>query len=99
MFEAAKRVTAHKIKIKKALYLDNLNKISVKLNQNKTNLGYQGLITIILIEFCGFMKFRLSRSNFIFSSRCVKVFIEKNEKDIYWEGIWVYISDSSKIFD
>ena len=98
MFEAAKRVTAHKIKKKKALYLHNLNKISVKLNQNKTNLAYQGLITIILIAFCGFMKFRLSRSNFIFSSTCVKVFIEKSKKDIYWEGMWVYISDSSKNF-
>ena len=98
MFEAAKRVTARKIKKKKALYLDNLNKISVKLNQNKTNLAYQGIITIILITFCGFMKFRLNRSNFVISSTHVKVFIEKSKTDIYWEGMWVYISDSSKWF-
>ena len=57
MFEAAKRVTAHRIKKKKALSLDDLNKIFVKLNQNKTNLADQCLLTIMLITFCGFMRF------------------------------------------
>ena len=100
IFEAAKRVTAHKIKKKKALSLHDFNKI-VKLNQNKTNLADQHLLTIILIAFCGFMRFsevpRLRRSDFIFSSTYVKVFIEKSKTDIYREGMWVYISASSKI--
>ena len=48
IFKAAKRVTAHKIKKKKALSLHDLNKIFVKLNQSKTTL------TITLIAFCGF---------------------------------------------
>ena len=43
-----------------------------KLNQNKTNLVDQRLLTITLIAFCGFMRFsevsRLRRSDFIFSS-------------------------------
>ena len=43
MFEAAKRVIAHKIKMKKALSLGNLNKTFDKLNQNKTNLADQCL--------------------------------------------------------
>ena len=43
MFEAAKRVIAHKIKMKKALSLSNLNKTFDKLNQNKTNLADQCL--------------------------------------------------------
>ena len=101
IFEAAKRVTAHKIKKKKALSLHDLNKIFVKLNQNKTNLADQRLLTIILIAFCGFMRFsevsRLLRSDFIFSSTYVKDFIEKSKTGIYREGNWVYISASSKI--
>ena len=43
MFEAAKRVIAHKIKMKKVLSLSNLNKTFDKLNQNKTNLADQCL--------------------------------------------------------
>ena len=70
MFEAAKRVTGHRIKKKKTLSLDDLNKIFVKLNQNKTNLADQRQLTIILIAFCGFMRFsevsRLRRSDFVF---------------------------------
>ena len=101
MFEAAKRVTAHRIKKKKALSLDDMNKIFVKLNQNKTNLADQRLLTIILTAFCGFMRFsevsRLRRSDFVFRSTYVKVFIEKSKTDIYREGMWVYISGSSKI--
>ena len=87
--------------MEKALSLDDTNKIFVKLNQNKTNLADQRLLTIILIGFCGFMRFsevsRLRRSDFIFSSTYVKVFIEKSKTDIYREGMWVYISASSKI--
>ena len=71
------------------------------MNQNKTNLANQRLLTIILIAFCGFMRFsevpRLRRSDFIFSSTYVKVFIEKSKIDVYREGLWVYISASSKI--
>ena len=40
---------------------------------------------------------RLRRSDFIFSSTYVKVFIEKTKTDIYREGMWVYISASSKM--
>ena len=101
ILEAGKRVTAHKTKKKKALSLDNLNKIFVKFNQSRSNLADQRLLTIILIAFCGFMRFsevsRLRRSDFIFSSTYVKVFIEKSKTDIYREGMWVYISASSKI--
>ena len=43
MFKAAKRVIAHKIKMKKVLSLSNLNKTFDKLNQNKTNLADQCL--------------------------------------------------------
>ena len=72
LFEAAKQVTAHRIKRKRALSLDDLNKMFAKLNQNKTNLADQRLLTIILIAFCGFMRFsggsRLRRSDFVFSS-------------------------------
>ena len=32
-----------------------------------------------------------------FSSTYVKVFIEKSKTDIYREGVWAYISSSSKI--
>ena len=69
-----------------------------KLNQNKTNLADQHLLTI---TFCGFMRFsevsRLRRSDLVFSSTYVKVFIEKIKTDIYREGMWVYIPASSKI--
>ena len=40
---------------------------------------------------------RLRRSDFIFSSTYIKVFIEKSKEKIYREGMWVYISASSKI--
>ena len=47
-----------------------------KLNQNKTNLVDQRLLTITLIAFFGFMKFsevsRLRRSDLVFSSTYVK---------------------------
>ena len=52
-----------------------------KLNQNKTNLVDQRLLTITLIAFFGFTKFseasRLRRSDLVFSSTYVKTFIEK----------------------
>ena len=57
-----------------------------KLNQNKTNLADQRLLTITLIASFGFMKFshvsRLSRSDLIFSSTYVKAFIEKINTNI-----------------
>ena len=69
-----------------------------KLNQNKTNIADQRLLTI---TFCGFMRFsevsRLRRSDLVFSSTYVKVFIEKIKTDIYREGMWVYIPAPSKI--
>ena len=91
IFEAAKRVTAQKIKNKKALSVHDLNKIFVKLTHNKTNLADQRLLTIILIAFFGFMRFsevsRLRRSDFIFSTTYVKGFIDKSKTDIYSEGM------------
>ena len=57
MFEAAKRVTAHKVKKKKALSLNDLKKFFAKLNQKRTNLADQRLLTIILFAFCSFMRF------------------------------------------
>ena len=52
-----------------------------KMNQSKTNLADQRLLTISLIAFFGFMKFsevsRLRRSDLVFSSTYVKAFIEK----------------------
>ena len=80
--------------------MHDLNKIFEKLNQNKINLADQRLLTIILIAFYGFMRFsevsRLRRLNFIFSGTCIKAFIEKSKTDIYREGMWVYVSASSK---
>ena len=127
VFEAAKRVTAHKINstsltkwlsvrlrtkllwvrvplqpLKKTLSLDDLNKTFVKLNQSKSNLADLCLLTTILVAFCSFMRFskqsRLSRSDFIFNSTYVKVFIEKSKTDIYRERMWVYISAFHKTF-
>ena len=67
-----------------------------KLNQNKTNLVDQRLLTITLIAFCGFMRFsevsRLRRSDLVFSSTYVRVFIKKINSDIYREGLWVFTS-------
>ena len=55
-----------------------------KLNQNKTNLVDQRLLTITLIAFFGFMKFsevsRLRLLDLVFSSTYVK--IEKIKTDI-----------------
>ena len=57
-----------------------------KLNQKKTNLADQLLLTIALIAFFGFMRFsevsRLCRSDLVFSSTYVKAFIEKIKTDI-----------------
>ena len=57
-----------------------------KLNQNKTNLADQRLLTITLIAFFGFMKFsevsRLRRSDLIFSSTYVKAIIDKIKANI-----------------
>ena len=57
-----------------------------KLNQNKTNLADQRLLTITLIAFFGFMKSsevsRLCRSDLVFSSTYVKAVIEKIETNI-----------------
>ena len=89
-----------KLKRKRRYLWTIWTKFFVKLNQNRTNLVDQRLLTIILIAFCGFMRFsevsRLRRSDFIFSSTYVKVFIEKSKTGIYREGMWVYISASSK---
>ena len=57
-----------------------------QLNQNKTNLADQNLLTITLIAFFGFMKFsevsRLRRSDLVFSSTYVKALIEKIKTNI-----------------
>ena len=85
MFEAAKRVTAGKIK-KKGVMFGQSEQMFDKLNQNKTNLADQRLLTITLIAFFGFMKFsevsRLRRSDLVFSSTYVKAFIEKIKTNI-----------------
>ena len=71
-----------------------------KLNQNKTNLVDQCLLTITLIAFCGFMRFsevsRLGHSDLVFSSTNVKTFITKIKTYIFREGMWVYVPASSK---
>ena len=85
MFEAVKRVTAGKIK-KKGVMFGQSEQMFDKLNQNKTNLADQRLLTITLIAFFGFMKFsevsRLRRSDLVFSSTYVKAFIEKIKTNI-----------------
>ena len=85
MFEAAKRVTAGKIK-KKGVMFGQSEQMFDKLNQNKTNLADQRLLTITLIAFFGFMKFsgvsRLRRSNSGFSSTYIKAFIENIKTNI-----------------
>ena len=57
-----------------------------KLNQNKTSLAHQCLLTITLITFFGFMRFsevsRPRRSDLFFSSTYVKAFIKKIKADI-----------------
>ena len=57
-----------------------------KLNQNKTNLADQRLLTITLIAFFGFMKFsgvsRLRRSDSGFNSTYIKAFIENIKTNI-----------------
>ena len=57
-----------------------------KLNQSKTNLADQRLLTITLIAFFGFMKFsevsRFRRSNLVFSVTYVKAFIEQIKTNI-----------------
>ena len=72
-----------------------------KLNQNKTNLADQRLLTVTLIAFFGFMKLsevsRFRRSDLVFSSTYVKAFIGKIKTNIFREGMWVYIPVSSKI--
>ena len=60
-----------------------------KLNQNKTNLADQCLLTITLIAFCGFMR-SVKNQDFdvqicFFSS--TYIFIEKIKADIYRERI------------
>ena len=79
MFRAAKRLTTCKIKKKMSSGLSE--QMFDKLNQNKTNLVDQRLLTITLIAFFGFTKFseasRLRRSDLVFSSTYVKTFIEK----------------------
>ena len=57
-----------------------------KLNQSKTNLADQRLWTISLIAFFGFMKFseisKLCRSDLVFSSTYLKVFIKQIKTNI-----------------
>ena len=52
-----------------------------KLNQSKTNLADQRLLTISLIAFFGFMKFsevsRLRRSDLVFSSKASRPSLSK----------------------
>ena len=72
-----------------------------KLNQNKTNLADQRLLTITLIAFFGFMKFsevsRLRRSDLVFSSTYVKAFIEKIKTNIIGKECGFTSQFSSKI--
>ena len=57
-----------------------------KLNQNKTNLADQRLLTITLKAFYGFMKFSevsiLCRSDLVFSSTYAKAFIKQIKANI-----------------
>ena len=57
-----------------------------KLNQNKTNLVDQCLLTITLTAFFGFMKFsevsRFRRSDLVFNVTYVKAFIEQIKTNI-----------------
>ena len=75
------------VKLKrKRYYVGQSEQMFDKLNQNKTNLADQRLLTITLIVTFGFMKFsevsRLRRSDLVFSSTYVKAFIEKIKTNI-----------------
>ena len=86
MFEAAKRVTAGKIIKKKGVMFGQSEQMFDKLNENKTNLADQRLLTVTLIAFFGFMKFsevlRLRRSDSGFSSTYIKAFIKYIKRNI-----------------
>ena len=62
-----------------------------KLNQNKTNLADQRLLTIALIVFFGFVNFLVAFTDVI------KAFIEQIKTKHYREEMWVYIPVSSTI--
>ena len=70
------------VKLKrKTYYVEQSEQMFHKLNQNKTNLAVQRLLTITLIAFFGFLKFseisRLRRLDLVFSSTYIQAFIEQ----------------------
>ena len=71
---------------RKRYYVWTSEQMFDKLNQNKTNLADQHLLTITLIAISGFVKFsevsRLRCSDLVFSSTYVKTFIEKIKTNI-----------------
>ena len=75
------------VKLKrKKYYVGQSEQMFDKLNQNKTNLADQRLLTVTLIAFFGFMKLsevsRFCRSDLVSSSTYVKAFIKKIKTNI-----------------
>ena len=90
MFEAAKRLSNHKIKKKQALRPNELQQIYDHLLANQLSLENLRLLIICLIAFVGFTRFSEVASikgyGIIFTETYMEIFIEKSKTDIYREG-------------
>ena len=97
MFEAAKRLSQHKVCKKKPITVEHLDILFKKLMVNSTRtLSNVRTMVICLLGFCGFMRYseisNLKRCDVYFYTTHMKLFIEKSKTDIYREGSWLYIS-------
>ena len=93
--EAAKRLSVHKTRKKKAITIEHLELLYQKLAVKSKNLSSFRLLTMCTFGFCGFMRYsevcNLRRSDVTFHDRFIKVFIEKCKTDVYREGNWTYM--------
>ena len=96
MFEAAKWLSNHKTKKKRALRPNELKQIYDHLSANQSSLENLRLLNIRLIVFAGCIRFSEVTSikdyDITFTETYMKIFIEKSKTDICREGTWVYIS-------
>lgn len=98
MFEAAKRLCSKKIGKKEPLRINHIQQLFEIFigNKEKMTLTSSRTFTMIILGFCGFLRFselsNLRTCDIVFCSSYIKLFLEKTKTDIYRRGNWTYIS-------
>ena len=99
--EAAKRVLSKPLTKKEPIKSRHLKLLAEKFGGRDANLMNLRLLALCTVGFAGFLRFdelsSIKRSDIVFHSTDMKIFIEKSKTDVYRDGAWVVIAKTKRI--